>query len=90
LIDVVNELAQKYGPKKSFKDATFFDEFVDFTHPEIEQFMNSYIKNGEELPLKEYFQKIGVKYNPEQYLFELDKNATNKQVALRNHWMKAL
>ena len=90
LIDVVNELAQKYGPKKSFNDATFFDEFVDFTHPEIEQFMNSYIKNGEELPLKKYFQKVGVTYDPGKYTFELDENATDEQVALRNHWMKAL
>lgn len=90
LIDVINELAKKYGPNKPFNDATFFDEFVAFTYPEIAEFMDLYVKKATALPLSEYYQKIGVKYNATQYLFELDINATEKQIQLRESWMKAL
>ncbi len=90
LIDVVNELAKKYGPNKPFNDATFFDDFVKFTYPEIAEFMDLFIKKATPLPLTDYYQKIGVKYDAEKYLFELDANATEKQIQLREHWMKAL
>jgi predicted metalloprotease with PDZ domain len=90
LIDVVNELAKKYGPAKSFVDATFFKEFVDFTYPEIEEFMELYVKKATDLPYNEFYNKIGVKYDAEKYLFELDPNATEDQIKLREHWMKAL
>ena len=90
LIDVVNELAKKYGPNKPFNDATFFDDFVKFTYPEIAEFMDLYVKKATPLPLTDYYQKIGVKYDAEKYLFELDANATEKQIELRERWMKAL
>lgn len=90
LIDVINELARKYGPNKPFRDATFFDDFVNFTYPEIAEFMDLYIKKATALPLSKYYQKIGIKYDIEKYSFELDTNATQKQIQLRESWMKAL
>jgi len=90
LIDVINELAKKYGPNKSFDDATFYDEFTTFTYPEIGEFLDLYVKKATPLPLKEYYQKIGIKYYPTQYLFEIDNKATPKQVKLRERWMKTL
>jgi len=90
LIDVIKALAKKYGPNKPFGDATFYDEFTAFTYPEIGEFLDLYVKKATPLPLKEYYQKIGIKYDPTQYLFEIDKNATPQQVKLRERWMKAL
>jgi len=90
LIDVINELAKKYGPTKAFDDATFFKEFVNFTYPEIEEFMDLYVKKATELPYNEFYNKIGIKYDAEKYVFEIDANATEDQIKLRDHWMKAL
>ncbi len=90
MIDVINELAKKYEPTKAFDDATLFTEFVDFTYPEIEGFMDLYVKKATELPYNEFYNKVGVKYDAEKYLFEIDTNATEDQIKLRERWMKAL
>ena len=62
LRDVINELSHKYGPKKPFNEKTFFDDFTAMTYPEIADFFNRYIKGTEPLPLKEYYEKIGINY----------------------------
>lgn len=60
--EVINELSKKYGPTTPFSESTFFDEFVSLTYPEIENFFNSYVKNANPLPIKEYYAKLGVTY----------------------------
>jgi len=90
LVDVVNELAKVFGPKKAFDEATFFDYFTEFTYPEIGEFLDLYVKNTTPLPYKEYYQKIGIQYNPEKYLFTVDENATAQQLKLRARWMEQL
>ena len=62
LRDVINELSHKYGPKKPFNEKTFFGDFTAMTYPEIADFFNRYIKGTEPLPLKEYYEKIGINY----------------------------
>src|SRR3972149_10754317 len=62
LREVINELSHKYGPKKPFNEKTFFDDFTAMTYPEIADFFNRYIKGTEPLPLKEYYEKIGINY----------------------------
>ena len=90
LIDVIKALSKKYGPNKSFDDATFFDDFTAFTYPEIGDFLDLYVKKATPLPLKEYYQKIGIKYDPTQYQFEIDTTATPEQIKLRKRWMQPL
>ncbi len=90
LIDVINEMTKVYGPNKPFNDATFFDDFTNFTYPEIREFIDLYIKKTTALPLDEFYQKIGITHNPYIHSFELDKKATKAQKNLRNIWMKAL
>ena len=63
LREVINNLAKKYGPDKAFDENTFFDEFVNLTYPEIKDFFDNYIKGTEPLPIKEYFEKIGIDYS---------------------------
>ena len=62
LRDVINELSHKYGPKKPFNEKTFFGDFTAMTYPEIADFFNRYVKGTEPLPLKEYYEKIGINY----------------------------
>lgn len=90
LIDVVNELAKIYGPNKAFDEATFFEYFTELTYPEIAEFFELYVKSATPLPYNEYYQKIGIQYNPEKYLFTIDENATEEQLKLRARWMEIL
>lgn len=65
LREVINELSQIYGPYKPFNEETFFDDFTAMTYPEINDFFEKYIKGTEPLPLKEYYEKIGINYYKE-------------------------
>jgi predicted metalloprotease with PDZ domain len=62
LRELVLELAKKYGPSKPFSEKDFFKELVAMTYPEIEQFIEDYIKHAQPLPIKEYFEKLGITY----------------------------
>ena len=62
LREIINELAKKYGPEQSFSETNFFDEFVKMTYPEIEDFIKDYIEGTEDLPIKEYYQKLGIDF----------------------------
>ena len=66
LREVFLELLDKYGKYKPFPEKEFFDIFVDMTYPEIEQFINDYIKGTKPLPYKEYFSKLGYDYIAEK------------------------
>lgn len=62
LREVITELYQKYGPYKPFNEETFFDDFAAMTYPEISDFFEKYIKGTEPLPVKEYYENIGINY----------------------------
>jgi predicted metalloprotease with PDZ domain len=62
LRELIIELSKDYGPDKSFSENGFFDDIVNRTYPEIKDFISSYITGTEPLPLKEYFNKVGINY----------------------------
>jgi predicted metalloprotease with PDZ domain len=66
LREVFLDFIEKYGKDKPFPEDEFFDILVENTYPEIEQFINNYIKGTETLPYKEYFAKLGFKYIAER------------------------
>jgi predicted metalloprotease with PDZ domain len=66
LREVFLELLDKYGKDKPFPEDEFFEIFVNITYPEIEQFINDYIKGTTLLPCEEYMAKLGFKYIPER------------------------
>jgi predicted metalloprotease with PDZ domain len=59
-------LLDKYGKDKPFPEDEFFEILVDMTYPEIEQFINDYIKGTKPLPYKEYMAKLGFNYIEER------------------------
>lgn len=65
LREVLLELADRYGPDRSFEDATFFDTFTEMTYPEVRTFFEDYVRNAKPLPVEEYYSKVGVRYAPE-------------------------
>lgn len=63
---VILALSKKYGPGKPFKDDEFLTEFVQASHPEVQDFINKYISGDQPLPFAEYFSKVGYEYLAEK------------------------
>jgi predicted metalloprotease with PDZ domain len=66
LREVFLDLLEKYGKYKPFPEDEFFEIFVENTFPEIEQFINDYIKGTEPLPYEDYMAKLGYKHIAER------------------------
>ena len=69
LIDLMNELAVKYGDDKPFKDSELFKQITLLTYPEIESFFSRYVEGNESLPLYTVLNELGLNYRaPEAYM----------------------
>ena len=90
LIDVIKKLTKQYGPNKPFDDDTFFEVVIKNTYPEIKDFINKYIEGTDPLPIKEYYQKLGIDYDADQNKFSLMPQAAKNQIKLRKAWMKPI
>ncbi len=77
LRELIYELIKKYGPSKPFNSATFYDEIVRMSNPEIKTFFDNYIIGAKPLPFKEMYKKIGVNFK-EQVI-----DTTKSQTGLR-------
>ena len=66
LREVFLKLLDKYGKDKPFPEDDFFKIFVDKTYPEIQQFIDDYIKGTKPLPCAQYMAKLGFKYIDER------------------------
>lgn len=63
LREVILELSKMYGPKKSFSEKNFFNDFTKLTYPEIGDFLDKYIEHAGKLPMKEYYNWLGIDYS---------------------------
>lgn len=66
LREVYVDLIKKYGRDKPFENNTFFQELVETTHPEIDDFINKHIIGNEPLDYIGDFRSLGVRYIPER------------------------
>lgn len=64
LKSVITSLTKKYGPGKPFKDSVFLAEFIEASHPDVQDFVARYIDGEEPLPYTQYFQKLGYEFSP--------------------------
>lgn len=64
LKQVIVALTKKYGPSKPFNDDELFTELVAASHPDVQIFIDKYIKGAEPLPYANYFSKVGYEYLP--------------------------
>ena len=62
LRELINELAEKYGPEKPFDEEAFFNEIVKMTYPSVGDFIQNYIEGIDPLPVKAYFESVGIEY----------------------------
>jgi predicted metalloprotease with PDZ domain len=86
LRELILELIETYGPEQAFSEATFFDDLVDMTYPEIETFIDDYIRSASPLPIQEYFGKIGVDFDDENTILVPMESPTQEQLNLRAKW----
>lgn len=86
LREVILQLIETYGPENAFSEATFFDDLTAITYPEIEGFIESYIKGTDDLPIEEYFDKIGIIYNSDNNTFTINPTPTVAQQNLFDKW----
>jgi predicted metalloprotease with PDZ domain len=91
LRELILDLAQEYGKRRPFPEATFIDSLVARTSPTVRDFFDRYILGTEAPPLKDYYGKLGITLiNDDKGVplrFELDTAATPTQLALRSAWM---
>jgi predicted metalloprotease with PDZ domain len=66
LRNLILDLSKKYGKDKAFNDDELFPEIVKMTYPEIEDFINRYIKGSEPLPLEQTLNSVGILYKGEE------------------------
>ena len=90
LVDVIKKLTRQYGPDKPFDDDSFFGVVVKETYPEIKDFIDKYIRGTDPLPIKEYYQKLGIDYDAAHNKFSLMDQPTKEQLNLRQAWMKPI
>ncbi len=86
LRELILELIDTYGPENAFTDATFFTVLQSMTYPEIEDFINRYIKGTDSLPLAEYFDKLGIDFDPTESIFSKNPAPTPGQEAMFTKW----
>ncbi len=62
LRELILDLLKKYGAEKSISENNFFNDLANMTHPEIGDFIKNYISGTGKLPVKDYFEKLGIEY----------------------------
>ncbi|MEO7986224.1 MAG: peptidase [Gemmatimonadales bacterium] len=91
LQDLILELTHRYGKRRAFPESTFIDTLVALTDPSIRQFFDDYVFEAHHLPVREYYEKLGIhliedeKGNPLR--FDIDPNPAPEQLLLREAWL---
>lgn len=63
LMDLMNDLAKRYGKDTPFKDAELFKEIASITkQKKVYEFFKKYVEGTKPLPLEELFKKVGYTY----------------------------
>jgi predicted metalloprotease with PDZ domain len=91
LQDLILDLTRRFGKRRAFPDSSFVDTLVALTDPSIREFFDQYVLTAHHLPVKEYYEKLGIHLiedeqgNPVR--FEIDPNPTSEQRLLREAWL---
>ena len=93
LREIILQLINTYGPENAFSEENFFNDLATLTgYPtEVTEFLNKYVKGTDDLPMKEYFAKLGITYiddknNVNYNTFSIDASPTAEQLTLRQKW----
>jgi predicted metalloprotease with PDZ domain len=91
LRDLIVDLTKRYGKRRAFPESTFVDTLVALTDPSVRQFFDDYVLSAHHLPIKEYYDKLGIHLIEDEkgnaVRFEIDPNPTPDQLQLRDAWL---
>lgn len=62
LLQIIRQLADRYGVAKSFKEEDLFAEIIELSHPQIGGFIKRHIEGKKPLLFGEWAKKIGMVY----------------------------
>ncbi len=65
LRDVIVDLSKDYGKERPLPEEKFFEILIDYSGPEVEDFIRKYIIGNAPLPTKEVLETIGIIYDEE-------------------------
>lgn len=94
LLDAMKELSKKYGKTDPFEDGKLFGEIVAITHPEIEDFFNTYVNGSTPIPYDSFLNEVGVELEkvelPTGYLVDgqdpyIDLNPETSEIFFRRN-----
>jgi predicted metalloprotease with PDZ domain len=60
ILDLMRKLSNEYGASKPFDDQELFGKIVQFTYPEVGEFLNKYVSGETPIPYAEFLAKVGV------------------------------
>ncbi|MGH7498952.1 MAG: peptidase, partial [Gemmatimonadales bacterium] len=91
LQDLILDLTHRYGKRRAFPESTFVDTLVALTDPSIRDFFDNYVMEAHHLPIKEYYEKLGIHLIEDEeghpLRFEIDPTPTPDQLLLREAWL---
>lgn len=85
LQNLIADLSKKFGKDKAFEDKELFSEIAKLTYPEMEEFLNKYVSGPESLPLEEELGWVGVKYEKEKILKEMNLGLDNGNISVTQY-----
>jgi predicted metalloprotease with PDZ domain len=68
--ELIAELSEKYGKDQPFKDEELFDDVESMTYPEIREYLETFIVEGDRLPYADVFKKVGIDYSDSKLVKE--------------------
>ncbi|RPI61748.1 MAG: peptidase M61 [Ignavibacteriales bacterium] len=60
VLDMMARLSKKYGPDKPFEDSELISEVTNITYPEVGDFIQKYIVNGEPVDYSQTLKLVGL------------------------------
>jgi predicted metalloprotease with PDZ domain len=92
LKSLVLDLSRDYGVSRPFPEDSLIDIVVARTYPEIREFFTRWVEGAQRLPLREYFEKLGITVDANEQgvptRLALAADATPEQLRLREAWLR--
>jgi predicted metalloprotease with PDZ domain len=85
--ELVRDLQYAYGPGKPFKDEELFATIERLTGPDIGAMLQQYLNEPGALPLAQWAQRTGLRFDEGTGQLSLDPKASRRQEQLRKWWL---
>lgn len=85
LLDLMQQLSQKYGVTKPFNDDDLFAKITALTYPEVGDFLQTYVSGPTPIPYAEYLRRVGITKATEKANYTATDSS---KTILKEAWLK--